>query len=86
MGCSSEEYASFKQVKARPWHVEVFPRVNVVKELGLLVWVIEDLQKSGAEHVASALKHCSTVGPLVSTRYEGIVATTTTKDNKNCSP
>ena len=69
MGCSSEEYASFKQVKARPWHVEVFPGVNVVKELCLAVWVIDDLQKSGAEHAASALKHCGTVGPLVLTRW-----------------
>ena len=29
-GCSSEGYASFKQVKPWPWHVEVIPGVGVV--------------------------------------------------------
>ena len=27
---SSEGYASFKQIKSSPWHVEVIPRVSVV--------------------------------------------------------
>jgi len=44
-GRSSERYASFKQVKPWPWHVEVIPGVNVVglatyKELCQVVWGI----------------------------------------------
>ena len=30
-GRSCEEYASFNQVKLWPWHVEVNPRVSVVR-------------------------------------------------------
>ena len=30
-GRSSKDYASFKQVKPWPWHVEVNPRVSVVR-------------------------------------------------------
>ena len=29
-GRSSKGYASFKQVKSSPWHLEVIPRVSVV--------------------------------------------------------
>ena len=29
-GSSSEGYASFKQVKSWPWHVEVIPEVSAV--------------------------------------------------------
>ena len=29
-GCSSEGYASFKQIKSWPWHVEAIPGVSVV--------------------------------------------------------
>ena len=42
-GRSSEEYASFKQVKRWPWHVEVIPGAGVVglvtnKELCQVIW------------------------------------------------
>ena len=42
-GRSSQGYASFKQVKRWPWHVEVIPGVGVVglltnKELCKVVW------------------------------------------------
>ena len=41
--CSSEGYASFKQVKPWPWHVEVIPGVGLVglvtnKELCQVIW------------------------------------------------
>ena len=44
-GHSSEGYASFKQVKSWPWHVEVIPGVSVVglvtnEELCKVVWGI----------------------------------------------
>ena len=44
-GRSSEGYASFKQVKSWPWHVEVIPGVSVVglvisEELCKVVWGI----------------------------------------------
>ena len=44
-GRSSEGYASFKQVKPWPWHVEVIPEVSVVgpvtsEELCNVVWGI----------------------------------------------
>ena len=44
-GRSSEGYASFKQVKSWPWHVEVIPEVSVVglvtsEELCKGVWGI----------------------------------------------
>ena len=44
-GRSSKEYASFKQVKSWPWHVEVIPGVSVVglvanEELCKVVWGI----------------------------------------------
>ena len=44
-GRSSEGYASFKQVKSWPWHVEVIPGVGVVglvtnEELCKVVWGI----------------------------------------------
>ena len=44
-GCSSEGYASFKQVKPWPWHVEVIPGVSVMglvtnKELCQVIWGI----------------------------------------------
>ena len=44
-GRSSEGHASFKQVKPRPWHVEVIPGVSVVglvtnEELYKIVWGI----------------------------------------------
>ena len=44
-GRSSEGYASFKQVKPWPWHVEIIPGVSVVglvtnEELCKVVWGI----------------------------------------------
>ena len=44
-GRSSKGYASFKQVKSWPWHVEVIPGVSVVRlvtneELCKVVWEI----------------------------------------------
>ena len=45
-GRTSEGYASFKQVKSWPWHVEVIPGVSVVglvtinEELCKVVWGI----------------------------------------------
>ena len=44
-GPSSEGYASFKQVKPLPWHVEVIPGVSIVglvtnEELCQVVWEI----------------------------------------------
>ena len=44
-GRTSEGYASFKQVKSWPWHVEVIPGVGVVglvtnKELCQVIWGI----------------------------------------------
>ena len=45
VGCSSKGYASFKQDKPWPWHIEVIPGVGVVglvthKELCQVLWEI----------------------------------------------
>ena len=51
-GRSNGEYASFKQVKSWPWHVEVIPGVSVVElvtdaELCMVAWgiIIKNLRE-----------------------------------------
>ena len=55
-GRSNGEYASFKQVKSWPWHVEVIPGVSVVElvtdaELCMVAWgiIIKNLRERERE-------------------------------------